>query len=253
MRLKDLVIVVTGGGSGIGRECALLFAREGARIAIVDRDAEGAEETAVVIREGGGHALVRVSDVGVVGNADADANSIVEQWGRIDTLLATAGFGCGGTVVTTDPDDWDAVFRANVSGTWLWSRAVIPVMQKQGSGTIITFASQLALAGGRENSAYIASKGAILSLTRTMALDFAGDGIRVNALIPGAIDTPMLARSFARHSNGANLRAASQERHALKRFGKPAEVAEAALFLASNASSFVTGTSLSVDGGWLAG
>jgi NAD(P)-dependent dehydrogenase (short-subunit alcohol dehydrogenase family) len=125
-------------------------------------------------------------------------------------------------------------------------------MQRQGKGSIITLASQLAIAGGRGNSAYIAAKGAIISLTRTMAVDFATDGIRVNAIAPGAIDTPLLLRSFARHADPEPVREVSRNRHAMKRFGKAEEVAETALHLASDASSFTTGTVMVVDGGWLA-
>jgi NAD(P)-dependent dehydrogenase (short-subunit alcohol dehydrogenase family) len=155
-------------------------------------------------------------------------------------------------VVTTDPADWDAVFRTHVGGTWLWARAAVPLMQRQGKGSIVTLASQLAIAGGRGNSAYIAAKGAIISLTKTMAVDFATDGIRVNAIAPGAIDTPMLLRSFARHADPETAREVSRNRHAMKRFGRAEEVAEAALYLASDASSFTTGTMMAVDGGWLA-
>jgi len=167
-------------------------------------------------------------------------------------LMTAAGWSCGGTVVTTDPADWDAVFRTHVGGTWLWARAAVPQMQRQGKGSIVTLASQLAIAGGKANSAYIAAKGAIISLTRTMAVDFATDGIRVNAIAPGAIETPMLRRSFARHANSETVREASRSRHAMKRFGKAEEVAQAALYLASDASSFTTGTVMAVDGGWLA-
>jgi 2-keto-3-deoxy-L-fuconate dehydrogenase len=125
-------------------------------------------------------------------------------------------------------------------------------MQRQNSGSIITLASQLAIAGGKGNSAYIAAKGAIVSLTRTMAVDFATDGIRVNAIAPGAIDTPMLRRSFARHANADEVRDGSRNRHAMKRFGQAEEIAQSALHLASDASSFMTGTVMVVDGGWLA-
>lgn len=252
MRLQDKVAVITGGGSGLGQASAVLFAREGARIVVVDRDAAGAKATAARVAKAGGEALVLVSDVGEPGTADRDAAAALARFGRIDVLCAFAGFSCGGTVLTTDPADWDAVFRANVGGTWLWARAVIPAMQRQGGGAIVTTASQLALAGGRGNSAYIAAKGAILSLTRTMALDFVGDGIRVNALVPGAIDTPLLRRSFARHAELEPLMAASRARHAMGRFGRAEDVAEAALFLASDAAAFTTGTTLAVDGGWLA-
>lgn len=252
MRLAGKVAIVTGGGSGIGRATALLFAREGARIAIVDRDAQGASESVAQIAAAGGEALGQAGDVGQPGFADQVVKTVLARFGRIDILVTAAGFSCGGTVTTTAPEDWDAVFRANVGGTYLFARAVVPVMQRQEGGAIVTFASQLALAGGRGNSAYIAAKGAILSLTRTMALDYAADGIRVNAVAPGAIDTPMLRRSFARHAQPEPIREASRNRHAMKRFGIAEEVAGAVLYLASDEASFVTGTTLPVDGGWLA-
>ena len=252
MRLQGKVAVITGGGSGIGRATALLFAREGARIAVVDRDETGASETVAQIAAAGGAALAQTGDVGEPGFADGVVETAIARFGRIDSLVTAAGFSCGGTVTTTAPEDWDAVFRANVGGTFLFAKAAIPAMQRQGFGSIVTFASQLALAGGRGNSAYIAAKGAILSLTRTMALDYAGDGIRVNAVAPGAIDTPMLRRSFARHADPEPVREASRNRHAMRRFGVAEEVANAVLYLASDEASFVTGTVLPVDGGWLA-
>jgi 2-keto-3-deoxy-L-fuconate dehydrogenase len=238
MRLAGRAAIVTGAGSGIGRASAMLFAKEGAFVALVDRDRAGLQETLAAIEDFKGEASLHVGDVSEAGFAKATVGDVMARRGRLDVLMAAAGFSCGGTVLTTDPADWDAVFRTNVGGTWLWSRAAVPEMQRQGRGSIVALASQLAIAGGKGNSAYIAAKGAIISLTRTMALDFATDGIRVNAIAPGAIDTPMLRRSFARH--------------AMKRFGKAEEVAEAALHLASDASSFTTGTVMVVDGGWLA-
>lgn len=252
MRVSGKVALITGAGSGIGRASALLFAAEGARIAVVDRDAEGAAETVAAVAAAGGEAISCVGDVGESGFAAMAAEGALARWGRIDVLMTAAGFSCGGTVTTTAPDDWDAVFRANVGGTWLFAREVIPAMQRQGGGSIITLASQLALAGGRGNSAYIAAKGAILSLTRTMALDYAADRIRVNAIAPGAIDTAMLRRSFARHADPEPVREASRNRHALKRFGEAEEIAQGALYLASDEASFTTGTTLVIDGGWLA-
>jgi 2-keto-3-deoxy-L-fuconate dehydrogenase len=251
MRLAGRTAIVTGAGSGIGRASALLFAKEGAFVALVDRDRAGLQETLTAIDGGQGEASVHVGDVSEADFAQTAVGDIMARRGRLDVLMTAAGFSCGGTVLTTDPADWDAVFRTNVGGTWLWSRAAVPEM-RQGSGSIITLASQLAIAGGKNNSAYIAAKGAIISLTRTMALDFATDGIRVNAIAPGAIDTPMLRRSFARHANSDPVREASRNRHAMRRFGSAGEVAEAALHLASDASSFTTGTGMVVDGGWLA-
>jgi 2-keto-3-deoxy-L-fuconate dehydrogenase len=252
MRLTGRTAIVTGAGSGIGRASAVLFAKEGAFVALVDRDRAGLQETLTAIDGAKGEASVHVGDVGDAEFAKAAVAEIVARHGRLDVLVTAAGFSCGGTVLTTDPADWDAVFRTNVGGTWLWARAAVPEMQRQRKGSIITLASQLAIAGGRGNSAYIAAKGAIISLTRTMAVDFATDGIRVNAIAPGAIDTPLLRRSFARHADPAQVREVSRNRHAMKRFGKAEEVAETALHLASDASSFTTGTVMAVDGGWLA-
>lgn len=253
MRLAEKVAVITGGGSGIGRATALAFAREGARLALVDREPAGANETAALVTAQGGKVMVCISDVGEPGTADHDTAAILARFGRIDILFTAAGFSVGGTIMTTSPEDWDRVFRANVGGTWLWARAVVPAMRAQGGGAIVTTASQLAIAGGAGNAAYIAAKGAILSLTRTMALDFAADRIRVNALAPGAIDTPMLRRSFGRAADPAAAEAKSVARHPLGRLGRPEEIAEAALYLASDAAAFTTGTTLAVDGGWLAG
>nr|WP_291567847.1 SDR family oxidoreductase [Bradyrhizobium sp.] len=252
MRLKGRIAVITGAGSGIGRASALLFAAEGAFVALVDRDSAGLQETLATVRAVNGDGSEHLGDVGNGDFAKTTVEAIVSHHGRLDVLMAAAGWSCGGTVVTTDPTDWDAVFRTHVGGTWLWSRAAVPQMQRQGKGSIVTLASQLAIAGGRNNSAYIAAKGAIISLTKTMAVDFATDGIRVNAIAPGAIDTPMLRRSFARHADPEPVREASRNRHAMKRFGRAEEVAEAALYLASDASSFTTGTVMAVDGGWLA-
>jgi len=252
MRLHGRVAIITGGGSGIGRASALLFAREGAFVALVDRDEAGLQETIAEIREAKGDGSIHLGDVGDGEYAEGTVQHVISQRDRLDILMTSAGFSVGGTVLTTAPADWDAVFRTNVGGTWLWARAAVPQMQRQRKGSIITVASQLAIAGGKGNSAYIASKGAILSLTRTMAVDFATDGIRVNAIAPGAIDTPLLRRSFARHADPDPVRETSRNRHAMKRFGEAVEVAEAALYLASDASSFTTGTVLPVDGGWLA-
>ena len=252
MRLMGRTAVVTGAASGIGRASAMLFAKQGAFVALVDRDLIGLQQTLAAIEGANGEASLHVGDVSIAEFALAATREIIARRGRFDVLMTAAGFSCGGTVVTTDPADWDAVFRTNVGGTWLWSRAAVPEMQRQGSGSIITLASQLAIAGGSNNSAYIAAKGAIISLTRTMALDFATDGIRVNAIAPGAVDTPMLRRSFARHADPEPVREASRNRHAMRRFGAAEEVAETALHLASDASSFTTGTVMVVDGGWLA-
>ncbi|MBR0663156.1 SDR family oxidoreductase [Roseomonas hellenica] len=253
MRLADKVAVITGAASGIGQASARLFAANGARLLLVDREAALLEDLATELRAQGHECLVRASDVAAPGSADADAGAALEAWGRIDVLLTAAGISPGGTATTTSIETWQAVMRTNVEGTWLWARAVIPAMQARRAGSIITIASQLARAGGRNNIAYITSKGAILAMTKTMALDYAPDGIRVNALLPGAIETPLLRRSFGRAADPDAAREASRARHPLGRLGRPEEVADAALYLAGDAAAFTTGLELAVDGGWLAG
>jgi NAD(P)-dependent dehydrogenase (short-subunit alcohol dehydrogenase family) len=252
-RLQDRVAIITGGGSGIGKATALLFASEGAKLCIVDRYDDAAEAVAADIKTMGGEAIICVGDVGEAGLAEEHTAACLEAFGRVDVLMTAAGFSTGGTATTITPENWDAVIRANLTGTWLWLRAVLPAMQKQGSGSIITIASQMARAGGRNNVAYIAAKAGILGLTYTTALDFVADGIRVNAILPGAIETPLLRRSFARSPTPEATREASRLRHPMGRFGRDEEVAQAALYLASDASTFTTGTELVVDGGWLAG
>ena len=250
MRLEGRTAIVTGAGSGIGRASAVLFAKQGAFVALVDRDRAGLAETLEAIDAEQGEASLHVGDVSEADFAKAVVDDVMARRGRLDVLMAAAGFSCGGTVLTTDPADWDAVFRTNVGGTWLWARAAVPEMQRQGSGSIITLASQLAIAGGRGNTAYIAAKGAIISLTRTMAVDFATDGIRVNAIAPGAIDTPMVQSAGLLAGEGAQ---AIMPHLPLRRIGVPEDVARVALFLASDESAYVTGTVQIVDGGFSLG
>lgn len=243
MRMAGKVAVITGGASGIGLATARLFLAEGAQVAAVDQDAAALAALPASIM--GLHA-----DVGDPA-AVADAHQrIVGALGPVTVLMTSAGISTGQAVQDTVPEDWDRVLRVNLTGTYLWMRAVLPGM---GHGsTIVTVASQLAVSGGRGNAAYIASKGAVISLTRSVAVDVAPRGIRVNCLAPGAIDTPLLARSFARRPDPAGARAASEARHAMGRIGGVQEVAEAALYLASDAASFTTGVVLPVDGGWTA-
>jgi 2-keto-3-deoxy-L-fuconate dehydrogenase len=178
--------------------------------------------------------------------------AVRRRWHRVDCLVTSAAISTGGIATATSDADWDRVFSINVKGTFLWCKAVLPHLAKQGGGSIITIASQLALSGGRGNASYVASKGAVLSLTRSIALDYAAQGVRCNALVPAAIETPLLRRSFQRQPDPAAAEARSIDRHPLGRFGRTEEVASAAVFLASDESSFTTGAILPVDGGWLA-
>jgi 2-keto-3-deoxy-L-fuconate dehydrogenase len=250
-RLAGRVAVITGGGSGIGLASARLFAAEGARLALVDRDEAALAQAEAELAAAG--PLLLAGDVGDEATVAAHADAILARYGRLDVLMAGAGFSTGTAVPDTSLAAWEAVIRTNLTGSFLWSRAALEPMRRAGAGSIILVGSQLAGAGGRANAAYLASKGAIVSLVQTMAVDHAHEGVRVNALIPGAIDTPLLARSFARAADPLAARARSVSRHPLGRLGLPQEVARAALFLASDDASFTTGSCLRVDGGWLAG
>jgi 2-keto-3-deoxy-L-fuconate dehydrogenase len=241
MRLADKVALITGAASGIGQGVAELFAAEGAKLALVDQ--------APVSRDG---AVSAVGDVSLPDFAESATRQAIERHGRLDILVTAAGVSGGRPVPDTDPADWDRVFAVNVRGTYLFMRAAIPLMIRQGNGAIVTIASQLALSGGRGNSAYVASKAAVIGLTRTAAVDHAAQGIRINSVLPGATETPMLARSFARQADPEAARERSRLRHPMQRFGQVPEIAEAVLYLASDQASFTTGVCLPVDGGWTA-
>lgn len=252
MEINGQVIVITGGGSGIGAATAQLAAQRGARVALIDANRERLTETASQIRSQGGEVVERLSDVTDATTIADDVSAVMDAWGQIDSLVTAAGILHLGTLLEIGQDDWQKVFDVNVNGTWLWCQALLPIMQSRKSGAIVTISSQLAVAGGRERAPYVASKGAVLSLTRNLALDFAVDGIRVNCVVPGPIETPMLRGSLARRVDPDGTVKALLARSPMGRLGRPEEVAEAALFLLGSRSSYVTGATFHVDGGWLA-
>jgi len=248
MKLKDRVAIVTGAASGIGAASAKLFAAEGAKLALVDQNEGGLKKVASEIKAKGGSAITITADV----KARTGVERVIKRWGRIDVLLTAAGASTGGTVDAIDEEAWDRTFAINVKGTFLWIHYAIPHMIAAKKGSIVTIGSQLAQSSPGRNAAYVATKGAIASFTKTMAVDHALQGIRVNALMPGVIDTPMPARTLKRYADPEAMKAYWKERHPMGRIGQPEEVARAALFLASDDSSFVTGHLLFVDGGWTA-
>ena len=242
MRLANKTALVTGAASGIGAEVARTFEREGAQVALVDRDGAGLRAVAAGMKA----PLVFEGDVA----NGAFAAATVASLRRLDVVLTAAGMSIGKKLADTTEEEWDRVFAVNAKGTFLWLRAALPKMIVGGGGSIIAVASQVALSGGRGSASYAASKGAVISLTRSVALDYAADKIRANAIAPGAVDTPFLHRSFARQPDPEAARQRSLDRHPMGRFGTVEEVARAALFLASEESSFTTGSVLMVEGGW---
>ncbi len=245
--------LVTGGASGIGRATALLFAREGAAVAVVDLDAVGGGAVVQEIADGGGWAIFVHGDVSRAAACRRAVRQTVEAFGGLDILFNNAGIIRRSTVLDITGQEWDRVMAVNVKSVALMSRYAIPVMIGGGGGAIVNTASGWGLVGGRRAASYCASKAAVVNLTRAMALDHGEQKIRVNCICPGDTDTPML-RAEAQQL-GAEMEAFLHEaaNRPLARVGTAQEIAQAVLFLASDAASFVTGTALVVDGGGLAG
>jgi NAD(P)-dependent dehydrogenase (short-subunit alcohol dehydrogenase family) len=253
MQLSGKVALIIGGASGIGRASALLFAREGAAVAIADLNARSGEGVANEITQSGGHAIFEPADVTRATDCQRVAERALREFGRIDILFNNAGIIRRATILDLSEDEWDRVMAVNVKSIYLLSREVIPHMQKQGGGSIINTASGWGLAGGAKAAVYCASKGAVVLLTKAMAIDHGPQKIRVNCICPGDTDTGML-RVEAEQLGEANDRFLSEAaKRPLGRVGSPEEIAQAVLYLASDASSFVTGTALVIDGGGLAG
>ena len=252
MRLPEKVALITGGNSGIGLATAKLFADEGAKVMIAVRDSDRA--VAALRSIGADHDQGRyvVCDVQLEDDCRGAVNATSEAFGRLDVLVNNAGIIYRGLdVVRTTLEEWDKMFAVNVRGAFLMSKFALPEMIRAGSGCIVNVASYFGLVGGKGVAAYCASKGAMVQLTRAMALDHADEGVRVNCVCPGSVQTPMIDQAWAEYGDGApELWAA---RHPIGRIAQPDEVAQAILYLASSASSFVTGAALPIDGGITAG
>jgi len=249
-RLEGKVCFITGAGSGIGQASARLFAGEGARVVVADIDLEAAQATVDEIAHSGGDSVAERVDVTDEGSTVAVVGRVVQRFDRIDVLFNNAGIAGVGDVLETEPDLFDRVMRVNVRGVYLMSRAVVPQMIKQRSGSIINMSSCIAEIGLARRVSYAASKGAVLSMTKSMQVDLAQFGIRVNALLPGTIMTPFVERylkeSYADPEEGM---ASIRKRQLSNDLGRPEDVAGAALYLASDESKFVMASGLVIDGG----
>jgi len=250
-RLQGKVVLVTGAASGIGRAAALAFAREEAKVVVSDIVVEGGNETVQMVKEAGGEASFIKADVSLAQDVQTLIQKIVETHGRLDCAFNNAGIeGPMGFLIDCSEEDFDRTMRVNTKGTWLCLKHEIPQMVKQGGGAIVNAASVAGLVGSPGIGVYGASKGGIIQLTRTAALEYAKQGIRVNVVCPGAIATPMLQRLIEYYlASEAKAQAALGETPV----GKPEDVAEAVVWLCSDAACFVNGHVMAVDGGYVAG
>jgi NAD(P)-dependent dehydrogenase (short-subunit alcohol dehydrogenase family) len=247
-RLDGRTIFLTGGGGVLGTASAELFAREGARVAVVDAHGDTAERTAAAIREAGGEALALTCDVRVESEVRDAVDATVERWGALDGLFTNAGIMPHGDASVTEMDTamWDLVYDVNVKGTALCCKYAIPHIVAAGGGSVVTMSSFLALVGcSNPQEAYTATRGAVIAFTRSLAVQFGPRDVRVNALCPGPIETPHV-RGFFPTEEARQLRL---RRAPLGRFGRPEDVAEPALFLLSDASAWITGQTIVIDGG----
>jgi NAD(P)-dependent dehydrogenase (short-subunit alcohol dehydrogenase family) len=249
VRLEGKVTLITGGGSGIGRVASRMFAAEGARVVVAEFDPDAGQETVRQVREAGGQATFVRTDV----SSEPDARAMVEHalatFGRLDCLYNNAGVmpEADHSVVDTDVATWDRVMAVNVRGVFLGCKYAIPALIAAGGGSIINIASFVALLGcSVPQDAYTASKGALLSLTRSLAVQFGPQGVRTNAICPGPVETPMLMDWLVRDEDAKRIRLA---RNPTGRFGRPEEIVQLAVYLASDESRWTNGASLVVDGG----
>lgn len=245
--LANKVGIVTGAGSGIGRETALVFAREGARVTVADWNLKGAQETLSLIEKEGFEALCVEADVSDEESVEAMVRKTVERFGRLDCASNNAAIGAGfHPTIELDRARWDRCLAVTLTGVWLCMKYQIPAMIESGGGSIVNISSQSGVRGQVRQAAYASAKGGVIALTRTAAAEYAQQGIRVNSVSPGGIATPGIAAYFR---DNPEIEASTVALHALRRLGRPNEIADAVTYLCSDRSSFITGEIVAVDGG----
>lgn len=253
--LTGKAAVVTGGGSGIGAETVRVFAGHGAAVLVADFDEKNGLAVVEAVRKAGGRAAFAKTDVTKAADCAAMVAACVSEFGRLDVLVNNAGIVLPGTAVTTTEADWDKLFAVNVKGVYLCCQVAVPAMQKQGGGAIVNMASVAGLVPVKERFGYCATKGAVVAMTKSLAIDVVADGIRVNCVCPGTVHTPLVDGYIARYyepqgKSRDDVLKMLDARQPMGRMARPEEIADAVLYLACDASAFVTGTALIVDGGW---
>lgn len=252
MQFKGKVVIVTGASSGIGRATALAFAREGAMVAIADKDKASGQRVADEARSSGGEAEAIATDVSVESEVRALIETVMGRWSRLDILVNNAGIYYQADAVSTPESAWNQVMAVNLTGAFLCIKHAVPAMLRGKGGAIVNVASEAGLVGIRNQVAYNVSKGGLIALTKSCAVDLASAGIRVNCVCPGTTDTPLVEAALGRAKDRRATRRALEESRPANRLGKPEEIASAILYLAGDSAGYATGAILSVDGGYTA-
>jgi NAD(P)-dependent dehydrogenase (short-subunit alcohol dehydrogenase family) len=247
MKLEGKVALITGAGSGIGQGCALMFAQEGADIAVNDIDLAAAEKTVAAVKKMGRRAIALKADVAEAGEVEAMVKRTIDELGGVHILVNSAGLPLGGSIIDEELESWDRLINIILRGTYLCARFAGRWMVSNRTGKVVNISSIQAMLGSSNMNSYVASKAAVIALTRAMAAEWAKYGINVNCIAPGLIDTPMTQRTVAKFMTPERL----QAHIPLNRMGKPEDIAKTALFLVSEDSSFITGVTIPVDGGTL--
>lgn len=252
MKLKEKIAVITGAGSGIGEAIAIRFAKEGATVVLVGKTKSNLERTYDKLAPYSSQSMIYEVDVTDEAGMKQLFKDVYDRFGRIDIVVNNAGIGLAATVTETSSEDWDKLMNVNVKGVFFGCKYSIPYMQKQGGGVIINMASVAGVVGLYNRAAYCTSKAAIIGLTKSIAIDYAEDNIRVVAISPGTIETPYVDKILQNDPNKEATRKAMEARQPIGRMGTPEEIANATAFIASDEASFVTGSNFIIDGGLVA-